>query len=206
MSKNLPARRAARKFQKNIFQKIKTVHTLAEAIYEERGENIFFFFDKHHIRIGKQLEVTSLKIFFHLSVTGYCHVQATSVDTSWVSIQSITHFPFFIYVKQMHFPIERDICLIGKLVIPNFDHGHCQFGIGSNNICKVNNSYLYNPNCRNGYGKSDTYLLSDWRLLNHRHFGPKLVEYEPQKLSLLSWHLQKFYFFSREDLFLSDYY
>ena len=57
MSKNLPARRAARKFQKNIFQKIKTVHTLAEAamrIYEERGGKIsFFFFDKHHIRIGK---------------------------------------------------------------------------------------------------------------------------------------------------------
>ena len=122
MSKNLPARRARK------FQKIKTVHTLAEAIYEERGgEKIFFFFDKHHIRIGKQLKVTSLKNFFHLSVTGYCHVQATSVDTSWVPIQSITHFPFFIYVKQMHFPIERDICLIGKLVIPNFDHGHCQF-------------------------------------------------------------------------------
>ena len=53
--------------------------------------------------------MTSLKNFFHLSVTGYCHVQATSVDTSWVSIQSITHFPFFIYVKQMHFPIEREI-------------------------------------------------------------------------------------------------
>ena len=53
MSKNLPARRAARKFQKNIFQKIKTVHTLAEAIYEERGEKYLFFFDKHHIRIGK---------------------------------------------------------------------------------------------------------------------------------------------------------
>ena len=53
MSKNFPARRAARKFQKNIFQKIKTVHTLAEAIYEERGEKYLFFFDKHHIRIGK---------------------------------------------------------------------------------------------------------------------------------------------------------
>ena len=106
--------------------------------------------------------MTSLKNFFHLSVTGYCHVQATSVDTSWVPIQSITHFPFFIYVKQMHFPIEREISawsvnLSSQTLIMDI----ANFESVAIILCKVNTSYLYNPNCRNGYGKSDTYPIGD---------------------------------------------
>ena len=65
-------------------------------------------------------------------MTGYCHVQATSLDI--LGSDPIDHsLSLFHLCKANAFP-DRDISLIGKLVIPKFDHGHCQFGIGSNNI------------------------------------------------------------------------